>query len=123
MPEYTVTWTGTYNTDSPMQAAVEAWEAMRRRGSIANIFDVSDGMGMTVRTDIDDMTVGPEKWVPTRDQLAVFAEWMHEEQWDITEIREMIRKPWKYAPDYSRMIVERAYDAVAQEPEQEDEAV
>jgi hypothetical protein len=120
MPEWTVNWTGTYETDTPMQAAVEAWEAMQRVGSIANVFDVSDKVGMTVRVDLDDevgTAVGPSKWVPTRRQIALLAEWMHEEQWDITEIVTMIHQPWKYADEYSKMLVELEFAKVAKEPE------
>jgi hypothetical protein len=120
MAEYTVHWYGTYESDDPAGAAVEAWKAMQRRGSIANVFDVSDQMGMTVRVDLDDSTAGPPKWVPERHQVAELAEWMDKEQWDITDIVDMIRKPHKYADEYSQMIVERAFDEVAKEPEVDD---
>jgi hypothetical protein len=120
MPEYIVEWTGNYETDTPLEAAQEAWAAMQRQGSIANVFEVSDEMGMTTHVDLDDIQDGPVVWVPSPIQLAELAEWMAKEQWDISEIVEMIRRPHKYADEYSKMITDRAFDAVALEPEEED---
>lgn len=117
MPEYTVEWTINADTSGPVQAAIEAWEAMRRTDSIACVFEVSDEHDMTVHVDLNDITNGPAAWVPGLDKIAELAQYMAEEMWDMTEIVEMIRHPHRYANEYSTMIRDRAFDEVAKEPE------
>jgi hypothetical protein len=119
--EYTVEWTGTYETNTPVEAAQEAWAAMQRQGSIANVFEVSDEHDMTVNVDLDDIKDSIAVWVPGNLAMAELAEWMAAEQWPVDEIVEMIRSPHKYANEYSKMIMDKAFDVVAQEPEEIDD--
>src|SRR5271156_906754 len=62
MPDYLVTWSIDITADTPEEAAREAWRLMRGRGSIANVFDVFDGVGEPVRIDlqaIEEAKPGP----------------------------------------------------------------
>lgn len=42
MPNYLVKWEMDADTDTPLDAAKAAWASMRRKGSIANVFQVID---------------------------------------------------------------------------------
>jgi hypothetical protein len=121
MPDYHVEWDIFQETDTPLEAAARSWADVRAEDSIANSFVVKDAMGMSVIVDLHDGTTGEPQWNPSRHQIADLADWMAGEQWPIDEIVEMIRKPHKYADEYSKMIVERAFDEVAKEPEADDE--
>lgn len=55
MPNYHVTWEiDISGVQTPYDAALEAWDTMRARGSIANSFDVfeEDGDGTAHRVDL-----------------------------------------------------------------------
>jgi len=101
-------------------AAQAAWESMRLEDSIANYFEVSDENDMTTSVDLSTGEVGQTAWVPGPTAVAELAEYMAKEQWDITEIIEMIRRPHKYKDEYSKMLSDRAFDVVAKEPEMEE---
>jgi capsid protein len=121
MSEYRVTWSIDVDTDDEYAAASEAWDAMRSDGSLANYFEVKDQMEMACSIDLADGSVGARIWMPSRGSVADLAEYLHAEQWDITEITAMIRNPSKYADQYSQMVIDREFDKVAKEPEAEDE--
>ncbi|MEZ5846504.1 MAG: hypothetical protein R3C70_07120 [Geminicoccaceae bacterium] len=42
MPSYLVQWNIDVDADNPLRAAEQAWEIMRRHGSMANVFEVLD---------------------------------------------------------------------------------
>lgn len=55
MPQYLVTWEiDILDADNPREAAQKAWEHMRREDSTANVFDVTDPQGDTVRVDLSE---------------------------------------------------------------------
>lgn len=61
---YLVTWViDIEDVDSPTEAAEKAWEHMRRPGSTANVFTVTDDTG-TYEVDLDEKTVteAPKEW-------------------------------------------------------------
>jgi aromatic ring-cleaving dioxygenase len=123
MPQYNVEWTMDIYADDEAGAAQEAWDALRRRHSIANVFEVSDGMGMTTRVDLgehDPEMAGVKVWMPNNTQIADLAEWMLNDCWGIDEVVEMVRRPHKYAQQYTAMVIEREFGKVAKEPEIED---
>ena len=53
--DYNVEWQFTGTATSPEAAAMDAWEAMRAMDSIANVFDVTDEEGETVRVDLQEV--------------------------------------------------------------------
>lgn len=119
MNDYVVEWSiDVEDVENPLAAAVEAWDAMRREGSIANAFEVSDHHYMTTHVDLTDGSVGQTVWVPGPTAVGDLAEWMAAHDWDTSEIVAMIRRPHKYADQYSQMISDRAFDAVAKGPEE-----
>lgn len=52
MAEFRVRWEFDADATDPADAARQAWEAMRRDGSIANVFDVTSADGATTRVDL-----------------------------------------------------------------------
>jgi hypothetical protein len=122
MAEFQVEWVVDVEAGDVYDAASRAWDMMRTADSTACVFEVSDHVGITYRVDLADGDVGAPVWVPNPTQLADLAEWMAKEQWDISEIVEMIRRPHKYASEYSTMIMDREFDKVAKEPEQDDDS-
>jgi hypothetical protein len=121
MPEYTVTWEIDGNgAEGPYEAASMAWDTITGSGSTSTVFVVSDEMGMTTVVDLSLGTDTTPVWVPSPNQVADLAEWMAADQWDISEIVAMVRNPHKYADEYSKFVVEREFDKVAQVPEEED---
>ena len=50
---FSVRWEIDIEASSAREAAEKAWEHMRRDGSIANVFDVSDGSSV-VRVDLSE---------------------------------------------------------------------
>jgi hypothetical protein len=121
MPDYVVHWAiDAEDVDDVEEAAQFARDALLRPGSIAHVFEVREG-DMSITVDLNDGEVGNRTWVPDTNAIADLAQWMFvEENWGIDEVVEMIRRPHKYADEYSKMIVERAFDEVALEPEEED---
>lgn len=115
--EWSMNFEETEDVPTPLAAAEAAWESMRREDSIANVFEVSDDMDMTVQVDLASGELGQRVWVPDIGKIAELAEWMAAEQWEISEIIEMIRRPHKYADEYSKMVADFAFDIVAKEPE------
>lgn len=56
MPEYLVQWRIQVDADSPEDAARDAWAAIRREGSVANVFDVTDVSTYDVTVvDLDEL--------------------------------------------------------------------
>ena len=54
MRNYLVKWEIDADTDTPVDAATYAWRAMRRNGSIANVFEVIDKeTGEVVSVDLE----------------------------------------------------------------------
>jgi hypothetical protein len=49
---YVVTWEMDIDAGTPEEAARQAWEAMRRPESTANVFDVLDTEGGCTRVDL-----------------------------------------------------------------------
>jgi hypothetical protein len=122
MPKYIVEWViNDDRSEDPYNAAQAAWESLHNDGSIANVFVVKDEHDMATVVDLLDGSVEEPVWAPNNRTIADLADWMAGEQWPVDEIVEMIRTPHKYASEYSKMIVERAFDAVAKEPEADDE--
>ncbi len=52
---YVVTWEIDVDADSPEEAARQAWAAMRRPESTANVFDVLDEDGECTRVDLEEL--------------------------------------------------------------------
>jgi hypothetical protein len=50
--DFAVTWEIDVQADSPLEAARIAWNTMRARGSIANVFTVCDDEGNIDRIDL-----------------------------------------------------------------------
>lgn len=118
MTDYTVEWSiFIEDTDSPKAAAEVAWETMRNPDSFANVFEVSDSMDMSTSVDLHEDRVGDPVWMPGPRNVADLAEWMNDNDWDFSEIVEMIRRPHKYAREFSAMVIEREFAKVAKEPE------
>jgi hypothetical protein len=123
MAEFEVKWVASVDLPDEREAARFAWDMMRVDDSTACIFDVADSTGMTSRIDLHNpMDSGLKVWVPSNSQIAELAQYMHDEGWGVGEIIEMIRSPWRYAAEYSKMIVDAAYDEVAKEPEELDDS-
>jgi hypothetical protein len=120
MPEYRVEWAIDVTADDALGAANVAWAIMHDSAATATVFEVADEHDRTTHVDLADDSVGSTVWMPTPEAIAQLAEWMSNEAWDLDEIIEMIRRPHKYADEYTRMITEREYDKVAMEPEAED---
>ena len=58
--KFLVTWAIDSDADSAREAAEEAWAAMRRPDSIANVFDVIDSNGEVVKVDLsEEPEMGP----------------------------------------------------------------
>lgn len=57
--EFLVTWRIDSSAATPEAAAREAWDAMRRPDSIANVFDVSDEAGNVIRVDLGEHGASP----------------------------------------------------------------
>lgn len=55
MPSYRLTWEIDAEASSPEEAARWAWETMRKPGSTANVFDVTDENGVTTRVDLQEI--------------------------------------------------------------------
>jgi hypothetical protein len=122
MADYTVEWNCLYDDcDSPEDAAIKAWDDLRREDSIASVFEVTTEHDMTYRVDLHEHDISTGVWTPAPAAIADLAQWMNDENWDFSEIVEMIRRPHKYAAEYSKMVIDRAYDAVSTEPEEIDE--
>jgi hypothetical protein len=123
MAEYSIEWTIDVTADDETEAAARAWDMIRAVDSTACVFEVSDEMDMTTRVDLAGIAgkVGPRAWVPNNQKIAELAESMDKDGWSVSEIVEMIRRPHKYAAEYTAMIVEREFGKVAKEPEQEDD--
>ena len=47
------------DAETPLGAASRAWAHIVRSGSTANVFDVTDEQGQTVRVDLQDLSVTP----------------------------------------------------------------
>jgi hypothetical protein len=121
MARWTVAWSiDDEEAVDPFTAAQNAWDSLRREGSIANVFEVSDEHDMTVSVDLSDGSIGLRAWVPGDRAIAELAEYMNNTGWAFDEIVEMIRRPHKYAQQYTEMLTARAYDVVAKEPEEID---
>lgn len=55
MGTYRVTWSiDIFDADFPRDAAEQAWAAMRRPGSTANAFTVTDAAGGSVDVDLEE---------------------------------------------------------------------
>lgn len=120
--DFHVTWSILVeDAESPKNAAEQAWDTVTDDGVTDLFFEVSTTMDMTVGVDLLADTVSDPVWVPGPTQVADLAQWMSDDGWDISEIIEMIRRPHKYADQFSKMVADRAYDAVAREPEKIDE--
>ena len=52
--QYLVTWQIDAECDTPEEAALEAWRAMRRSDSTANVFTVLDEQGGSVKVDLEE---------------------------------------------------------------------
>lgn len=52
MSHYVVTWELDVDAGTPEEAARQAWAAMRRTESTANVFDVLDAEGGCTRVDL-----------------------------------------------------------------------
>lgn len=115
---YHVEWLINSDQGTPIEAAMEAWKTMRVTDSIANVFNVKDEHDMVVTVDLTDGTVDNPVWSPSLDAIADLAEYLHAEQWDMSEILRMIRKPTAFANEYSEMLRDRMYDAVARAEEE-----
>src|SRR4051812_26546351 len=116
MAEYQVEWIIDVEAGDEYDAASKAWELMRTVDSTACVFEVSDEHDMTVQVDLSEGDVGMKAWVPGNAKIAELARWMAAEQWDISEIIAMIEHPHRYADEFSKMVMDRAFDEVAQEP-------
>lgn len=57
---FLVTWTIDSDAETPEEAAQEAWAAMRRESSIANVFDVVDHAGVVTTVDMDTLSAEDE---------------------------------------------------------------
>ncbi|KZL24263.1 hypothetical protein [Pseudovibrio sp. Ad37] len=55
MNHYTLTWEIDVEAATPEEAAQEAWNIMRRPGSSANVFNVSDEEGNCVKVDLQEL--------------------------------------------------------------------
>lgn len=53
--DWRVTWTIDVTADTPQDAALEAWRSIRRPGTTATVFDVSDRRTEGIRAQIDVM--------------------------------------------------------------------
>lgn len=121
MTDYHVEWSILIeDAKDPEFAAQRAWDTLRPEDSTASVFEVSDALDMTVQVDLHEDRVSEPVWVPGLTHVADLAEWMTEHDWDWTEIIEMIRRPHKYADQFSRMVADREFDKVAKEPEFEE---
>lgn len=64
MPPFHVEWTMVIDAADPTEAALRAWEAMRRKGSIANSFvaraEIRPGKFVTEIIDLQDLWEGEE---------------------------------------------------------------
>jgi hypothetical protein len=120
MPEYRVEWSIDVTAEDTLGAANIAWEVMHDSSAIATIFGVIDEHERVTSVDLANNDVGAAIWAPSSSSIADLAEHMHGEGWDISEILVMIRRPDKYADEYSKMIMDREFDKVAHVPEEED---
>lgn len=119
MTDYHVQWSiDITDAADPEAAATQAWELVNDPISTASYFEVSDLQDMTTRVDVMKGTVSEPVWVPSPNAVADLAQWMYEKDWPISEVVQMVRTPHRYADEFSEMIIERAYDAVAKEPEE-----
>jgi hypothetical protein len=122
MPDYVVTWEiDGDDAETPYEAASNAWHTMSTPGSEATVFVVSDAMGMATVVDLANDIETPAVWTPSNAQIADLAEYMAAEQWPVDEIITMIRRPEKYANEYTEMIVEREFAKVALSEEELDD--
>ena len=120
--EFTVEITMILEADSELDAVDDA-RALARHGD--PVCAVSNEHGMTKWLSLygnnDAIMLMEAEWYPSSEMMANLAEWMLANDWAPSEIVEMLRKPNKYAAEYTAMITERAYDEVAKEPEQLEE--
>jgi hypothetical protein len=58
--QYLVTWSIDSDAATPLEAARKAWEAVRRGGSMANVFEVRDRSGSTTLIDLDEHGEGTD---------------------------------------------------------------
>ncbi len=68
MPRYLVQWEIDMDEPDPVAAARVAWEHMRTRDSIANVFDVVDELGNITHVDL---WASPAGDAPDTDTAAV----------------------------------------------------
>lgn len=122
MSDYHVEWSILIeDAKDPEFAAQQAWDTIRHEDSTSSVFEVSDALDMTVQVDLHGDRVSDPVWVPGLTHISQLAEHMNDNGWAIDEIIEMIRKPHKYAREFSEMLLEREYAKVAREPEMPEE--